>query len=261
MQNALTNGEPTADSPADVFDYDPNLSFGAGAQRCSRADDTDFSKRKRLEDLLAGLPSATSRADVIGVLRSRLVNALAKGNGYDSIIYGDSTTRLAERTLSETAKGKGGAIPWLTADGQSPHDVQIVYLMRDLLRKEITAFATMTILPLTPLLLETNPRTTALASSKATTIEDLMGQYFESVEQNYPSIVANVVRTSSRLAAPPTESEERRLCRICTLPLAKGTGGLHWSGEQESPHDPVPNDSGNAAASLCYGCARSVLNP
>ncbi|KAI4124467.1 MAG: hypothetical protein LQ338_004785 [Usnochroma carphineum] len=128
---------------------------------------------------------------MIGILRSRLITSLAKELRCSSILYGDSTTRLAERTLSATAKGRGAAIPGLTSDGQSPHGIKIVYPMRELLRKEIAAYATMTDPPLTPLILEDRSRGT-VASSKNSTIEELMGQYFESVEQNYPSIVANV---------------------------------------------------------------------
>ncbi|KAL8916443.1 MAG: hypothetical protein Q9208_008509 [Pyrenodesmia sp. 3 TL-2023] len=133
---------------------------------------------------------------MISILRCRLITCLAEKHGCSGILYGDSTTRLAERTLSETAKGRGGSIPWLTADGQSPHAIKVVYPMRDLLRKEIAAYTAMTDPPLTPFILE-GSSPVVVPSSKNTTIEDLMSQYFDSVEQNYPSIVANVVRTSS----------------------------------------------------------------
>ncbi|KAL8829523.1 MAG: hypothetical protein Q9170_006125 [Blastenia crenularia] len=242
----------------DVFDYEKNPSFGVTELRIPRAEDNSLSKRNLLEVFLAGLPSATSRADIIGILRSRLVDALAKKKSSDSIIYGDSTTRLAERTLSETAKGRGGALPWLTMDGQSPDSAKTVYPMRDLLRKEITAYTTMTTPPLSNLLMELDRATTASASSKDTTIEKLMSQYFASVEQNYPSIVANVVRTSSRLVAPCIEAGEGRLCRMCSLPLAEGSQGLRWSGEQECLDGLVVSEESKDLASLCYGCARST---
>ena len=215
-------------------------------------------KRQTLDGFLADLPSVASKADIIGLLRYRLANAFAKDRGCDAILYGDSTTRLAERTLSETAKGRGGALPWLTADGQSPHRVKIVYPMRDLLRKEIAAYTGMTNPPLTSLLFESSPRSGASISSKSTTIEELMGQYFESVEQNYPSIVANVVRTSSRLVAPSAKPGQERVCLICRLPLTKGLEESCWNGKQESPDQTTHKDSSETTASLCYGCVRSV---
>ncbi|KAL8860709.1 MAG: hypothetical protein Q9178_002739 [Gyalolechia marmorata] len=198
---------------------------------------------------------------MIGILRSQLINAFAKEICCDSILYGDSTTRLAERTLSEAAKGRGGAIPWLTADGQSPSGVKTVYPMRDLLRKEITAYTVSTIPPLTPFLIENTAERDPSASSKNTTIEDLMGQYFQSVEQNYPSIVANVVRTSGRLVAPSPMGQDEAVCQICRLPLIEGAKGLHWSGEQDDPADIARVTGRRDTSTLCYGCARSTLNP
>lgn len=130
--------------------------------------------------------------------------------------------------------------------------------MRDLLRKEITAYTTVTDPPLIPLILEGNSPV-VVPSSKNATIEDLMSQYFESVEQDYPSIVANVVRTSSRLVAPLTDAEAGHVCRICRLPVAKGHEGLRWGGEQEHPDE--PEIVASPPSSLCYGCARSTLNP
>lgn len=245
----------------DVFDLENIDALEAAPSHELRADHTAISKQIRLEVFLAGLPSATSRADMVGILRCRLIKALAEENNCDSIVYGDSTTRLAERTLTETAKGRGGALPWLIADGQSLRGVKIVYPMRDLLRKEIAAYTAMTHPPLTPLILEVKPETTALASAKDTTLEELMGQYFASVERNYPSIVANVVRTSGRLAAPPTDPAEGRLCQVCRLPLAEGTEGLHWMGEQEGPDKPIPSDKSADVALSCYGCARSMSTP
>ncbi|KAL8878295.1 MAG: hypothetical protein Q9198_003861 [Flavoplaca austrocitrina] len=198
---------------------------------------------------------------MVGILRSQLVEAFAKGNHCDSILYGDSTTRLAERTLSETAKGRGGAIPWLTGDGRSPHGIKIVYPMRDLLRKEITAYMAMAAPPLRPFLVENTLGKKSSASSKNLTIEDLMGQYFESVESNYPSIVANVVRTSGRLVAPPLGSQHHSVCHICRLPLVSGAEGLRWSGEQEGPAAPTCSNGSKDIPKLCFGCARSTLNP
>ncbi|KAL8940501.1 MAG: hypothetical protein Q9216_002788 [Gyalolechia sp. 2 TL-2023] len=224
----------------DVFDLKNFDSLEAAPSFEEQGDDIANPRQKRLEVFLAGLPSATSRVDMIGILRSRIITAFAEENHCESIVYGDSTTRLAERTLTETAKGRGGALPWLTADGHTPHKTKAVYPMRDLLRKEIIAYTAMTDPPLTPLVLEDKPGTTTSVSSKDTTIEELMGQYFASVEQNYPSIVANVVRTSSRLAAPSLDPAEGRLCRVCRVPLAEGTEGLRWSGEQEDPEMPVP---------------------
>lgn len=244
----------------DLLDYDSALEFDHVSLQASGSDEVLPAKRNRLESFLAGLPSATSRADMTAILRSRLINAFARANECECIIYGDSTTSLAQRTLSETAKGRGGAIPWLTADGEAPHGVKIVYPMRDLLRKEVEAYTRMTTPPLTPLTIDDRPQGLALTSSKKSTIEELMGQYFESVEQNYPSIVANVVRTSSRLIAPSSGAENPPLCQVCRLPLLGESNGLHWSGEQTGSAKLESSINTDGKVMMCYGCARSTLS-
>ena len=212
-----------------------------------------LNKRTRLKHILSSLSEATSRADLIEILRRRLIFAFAKAHACDSILFGDSTTRLAERTLSETAKGRAVALPWLTADGSWSDGTNCTYPLRDLLRKELGAYASMTLPPLTPLIREAPSQTPT--SSKDTTIDNLMTQYFESVEQNYPSIVANVVRTSGKLVAPPT-TENKNRCAICGYPIINES----WGGDQsDSTASQSANGNGSECAeAVCYGCARTV---
>ena len=210
----------------------------------------------RLQHIISSMPSATSKTDFIDIARRRLIIAFAKKCGDDSILFGDSTTRIAEKTLSETAKGRGGALPWLTADGFTK-GIHCIFPMRDLLRKEITAYASMVSPSLTPLILDVSHKVSA--SSKDTTIDGLMSQYFESVEQNYPSIVANVVRTSGRLI-PAETLEARRSCSMC----GDGISTDPWGGEQQDSMTASQSADSNgrkSALALCYGCARTALNP
>lgn len=213
------------------------------------------SKGGRFQDIVSGMASATSRADFIEIARRRLVVAFAKKHACDGILLGDSTTRLAERILSETAKGRGIAIPWLTADG-SYDGINCIYPMRDLLRKELTAYVGMITPPLTSLIIESSTR--APSSSKDTTVDGLMSQFFESVEENYPSIVANVVRTSGRLVAPSVPEDERS-CSICGQPVFTGL----WGGDQQSVTSSQAIDSNGSQniRAKCYGCTRMVLKP
>ena len=241
----------------DIFDYNIDidneiLNMNGGSP--------GLTKQERLKQALSSLSSATARADIESVLRLRLVVAFAKGNSYDDIIWGDSTTRLAERTLSEAAKGRGGSLPWLTADGTLPNGIKFTYPVRDLMRKELTAFAAMTSPPLTDLIVATASSAHVSASSKDTTIDDLMSQYFESVEQNYPNIVANVVRTSGRLAAPAIGPDEPS-CGVCRLPILKRF--QEWGGNQESAAQKSITGQRQVGVDrpLCYGCTRSILGP
>ncbi|MCJ1420588.1 cytoplasmic tRNA 2-thiolation protein 2 [Xylographa parallela] len=224
---------------------------------------TSSSPQECLRVSLASLPSPSARMDMIHILRTRLVVGFAKTAGCESIIWGDSTTRLAERILAETAKGRGFSIPWQTADGVSPHGINFIFPMRDMLRKEIILYSTLTNPPLGELIMETPRSQSSSVSSKDITIDHLMSQYFESVELDYPSIVANVVRTSGKLK-PAVTSSPSFLCRICSLPVANGAQGLQgWGGNQENIIE-ASNAMSTAIAEseiICYGCSRSVGAP
>jgi cytoplasmic tRNA 2-thiolation protein 2 len=168
------------------------------------------------------------------ILQRRLVVNLAKEHNCEAILWGDSTTRLAERTLAETAKGRGFSLPWIVADGDSPHRTQFYYPMRDLLSKEIEAFASLVAPQLDDLILAEEKK--PAVSTKNTTIDELMKQYFESVERDYPSIVANVVKTAGKLELVPLSGIDKQ-CELCEMPLL-----------------------GNAPekSRLCYGCVRTL---
>lgn len=213
-------------------------------------------EEQSLDRIISFLPSPTSRTDFVDIARRRLILAFAKRHDCDSILFGDSTTRLAERTLIETSKGRGGTLPWLTADGVSTDGMRCVYPMRDLLRKELVAYAGLVLPPLTPLILERLKEFPA--SSKDISIDILMSQYFESVEQSYPSIVANVVRTSGKLTAASI-LETGKVCALCDQKIMDQS----WGGDQQSTELTQSTEDNQQYGSrmLCYGCTRNVLHP
>jgi cytoplasmic tRNA 2-thiolation protein 2 len=218
--------------------------------------DEDASKTlsERLQELVGSLPSPTSRTDFVSTLQTRLLVDAVKKRNCEGILFGESTTRLAEKTLTETAKGRGFSLPWQVSDGNSPYGITFNYPLRDLLKKELVTFSSMTTPPLTDLIIFQESSSQISASSKQTTIDDLMVQYFESVEENYPSIVANVVRTSTKLK--PLTGHETTACGLCGLPVAEGTDGIFgWGGDQNSISRPA-RDIGHDI--LCYGCSRSI---
>lgn len=209
-----------------------------------------------LPSLLSALPSASSRADILSISRRKAIAQAAHDLSCDTVLYAHSTTRLAERVLSETAKGRGFSLPFLTTDGPAaPDEVPTVYPMRELLKREISMFAART--GLDELVPPEAPRARHVAAKNAS-IDELMGEYFESVEASYPSIVANVVRTTGRLQAPPPEEGDAVLCILCGFVLPKnGRASERWAGLQErsvTAEDGRDDDS----APLCYGCMRSL---
>lgn len=212
--------------------------------------------QEQLARLVNSLTSATARADVLSTLRTRLIIEHAKSAGCQSILWGDSTTTLAEKTLAETCKGRGFSLPWQVADGKSPFGVHFYYPLRDVLKKELVSYIALTKSGLAALIYEPSPGATqASTSSKNTTIDDLMKQYFESVEENFPSIVSNVVRTSGKLQVPAGAESDPR-CDLCDMPVPGGRFGIHgWGGYQQ---DDVAETSSATEQNICYGCTRSL---
>lgn len=240
-------------SLADGFSYGidlDSLAFEPG----SKAAHDEVDETQKLRSKITSLPSASSKADVVGILRRRLVAAFARQNGSSSILYSDSSTKLAERTLSETAKGRGGALPWLTSDNSVMDGVPCSYPLRDLLQKELVLYADIVFPSLAPMILpaDSGPQ---IISSKSMTIDGLMSSYFESLEESFPSIVANVVRTSSKLA-PRSDVECEQACDLCKLPIDNS----RWDGEQRSPTSITPSGARETQRPMhhCSGCARTL---
>ena len=190
---------------------------------------------EKLQRILTSLKSVTSQADVRALLERKLVVDHAKSHQCEAVIWPDSTTKLAERTLAETAKGRGFSLPWLVGDGESPCGVENYYPLRDLLTKELEAYISF----VQPSLEDTldRPNIKPTVSTKNSTIDDLMTQYFASAEQDYPAIVANVVKTTAKLQAADLHQIESH-CELCEMPLTS----------EEAPEK----------SRLCYGCIRTM---
>lgn len=188
---------------------------------------------QRLSALLASSKSVTTRQDTVQLLTRRLAVQQARNSGCEAIIWTDTTTKLAERVLAETAKGRGYSLPWVVADGESPLGIPFHFPLRELLAKEARDYISFLEPPMDACLIRSEERA---VSTRNTTIDHLMQQYFQTVEQDYPSIVANVVRTTSKLQ-PPSLSQIEQLCELCNMPL-----------ENQSPEK----------SRLCYACIRSL---
>jgi cytoplasmic tRNA 2-thiolation protein 2 len=195
---------------------------------------TGSSPAERLQQLLGSLGSATSQVDARNLLERRLLVDHAKNKSCEAILWSDSTTKLAEKTLAETAKGRGFSLPWVIADGESPHGVSFYHPLRDLLNQEVEAYISFLGSSMDEIVQK--PVTKPAVSTRHTTIDDLMTQYFASVEREYPSIVANVVKTTGKLEATSLREVEQQ-CELCEMPL-----------DGQAPE----------RSRLCYGCIRTL---
>ncbi|KAF8476971.1 hypothetical protein BDZ91DRAFT_843714 [Kalaharituber pfeilii] len=250
---------------ADVNDSSPSIDPTTSATSPNAA---------TLRALLSSLPSLTSQHDILSILLSRLLIAIGLQNRCAAIIYSHSTTRLAEKALAETAKGRAFTVPWITNDGPIPVEnhiyhlsdsstnppptsLSILYPLRDVLRKELITYTTLA--PGSPSLTTfLVPQLSALSAQdllssplpsvnpKTTTIDALMAQYFATLEDAYPSIVANVVKTVGKIPVPKVEgSGERVWCSVCGFPREE------WN-EEDGDGEILEG------LMMCGGCRRSM---
>ncbi|KAK0670622.1 hypothetical protein QBC41DRAFT_387928 [Cercophora samala] len=227
-----------------------------------------------LPTLLSSLPpSQASQSDITNLLTRHLLLSLTLSTSSQALLLGHSTTAIAELTLSQTAKGRGFSLPWTINDGPlslpNQHPVLVFHPLRDILRKELVEFTKLTSPPLSGLIpddSEKNPGAQVL-NHKDLSIEEVMTRYFADVEKNYPSVVANVARTSARLVRM-LDGEDKKGCGLCGMPM-DGEGDERWRGEL-GERDLGTKEEGKTETEeerhqregrrgLCYGCQRSAL--
>ncbi|KAK2069286.1 hypothetical protein P8C59_003878 [Phyllachora maydis] len=163
----------------------------------------------QIRSLFEQLPSTTSRADLLRLLIRHLLVSKALDTSCQAILLGHSTTALAELTLAETAKGRGFSLPWQTNDGplafsdttratngsgselnfrnsERRGSIMFYHPLKDVLRKELLTYTTLTDPSLTSLIPGSGEKTNVVVSHKDVSIEEIMVRYFAEVEENYP---------------------------------------------------------------------------
>lgn len=208
---------------------------------------------ERLRRFFARLPSTTSRSDILRLLIRHVLVHSALREDCRALLLGSSTTALAELTLGETAKGRGFSLPWMINDGPLPRgqiaSPPVYYPNRELFRGELKTYTTLTEPTLTDLLSSASTAPiSAVVSHKDISIDEVMARYFTEVEENYPSIVANVVRTTAKLER--NDHGEEQCCGLCGMGLDE-LGDERWKGE-------IGDVGCGQDQTLCYGCSRAM---
>ncbi|ANB15269.1 Ncs2p [Sugiyamaella lignohabitans] len=211
------------------------------------------------KELLAMLVKRTPQQDMLNIIRLKIIEKVARDLNCTTIIWGHSMTRLAELVISLTAKGRGNTISDILFSEQS--EPRILYPLNEVLGSEVADYIQVQSLDQFVLSsLSRRPATTKLQS-----IDELVNQYFVSVEQGFPSVVSTVVKTAAKLAPSSAVYESRQLevstCKICGGPAMPDS--LEWlekitvnfppsaDGLQENQDHQESKDTSNE---LCYGC-------
>lgn len=223
-----------------IFEHDPDVhEIMAKFAGPGFVDDTSLSPKERLDMFRASISTATSKADVDYILLTRLVVACAKKFGCTAVLWGDSDSRLAAKTLASVAKGRGSSVTWQVSDGMSPSGLEFNFPLRDLFSIEVQQYA-----DLRPELLDIiipDESTSENVLTKNLSIDELMMRYVMTQGDKYPGVMQNVTRTASKLQQP---SVSVPTCIFCGADV--GAAGSTIDGASTS-----------IQSQFCYGCARS----
>lgn len=216
---------------SEVFQNDEQMEADFGILELWRqGNETD---EQFLGRIFTSTRTSTARSDLQAVLLKRLIVATAKAQKCDSIIWGHSDSKLAAKALSEVAKGRGGSVPNELADGPTAWGLNFNYPLRDLFKTELQVYLSTFPEQVRSCQVEREQEEEdAPVSLRATSIDTLLSNYINSQGEKYPSIMANVVRTASKLQVP--DAAQTRACRLCAMAVLT-------EGERKP---------------LCYGCER-----
>lgn len=182
--------------------------------------------------------SRTARQDSIDIMKEQLITRIASKKRCQTVIYGHSQTRLAELVVALTAKGRGNMIPKTLESN--------IYPLRDILSSEIVIYNQMRELDK-----YIKPEARIPETTKLQSIDELVGKYFASVEQGFPSVVSTVVRTGDKLG--DSSSSESVECMVCSGHADPDM--LRWIDKITVNGPELPPASG-----LCYGCTVMFRN-
>ncbi|EEB06259.1 cytosolic thiouridylase subunit Ctu2 [Schizosaccharomyces japonicus yFS275] len=193
--------------------------------------------------------STTSRQDLLHRMRDRVLLQLAHENHCDTLVYGDSASTLAAKTLELVAEGRGHAIPASTGVCTRPAvapDVAILRPLREVLEQELRSYMGMKGLQFVSRELD----------SRLTTMFDVSKNYFLNLGEQFPSLVSTIVRTSGKLSAP----QDGVCCRLCLLPMQENTHSWLNSTTVQHPTNLELSDEAckQQRDDVCYGCMVSL---
>ncbi|KAH8696164.1 hypothetical protein BGW36DRAFT_297951 [Talaromyces proteolyticus] len=202
-------------------------------------DDESKSEKERLDSFRQSISTATARTDIDNLLLIRLVVTCAKKYGCEGVVWGDSDSRLAAKTLANVAKGRGGSLTWQVCDGPTPWGLEFCFPLRELYKSELDLYVKYT--PELQGIVIPDKQTSENLSTRDLSIDALMNQYIATQGEKYPGVMANVVRTVNKLQPERRAIGDTR-CSLCAASLQ---------------HDTLSAEREDNAERICYACLRS----
>ncbi|KAL2018927.1 hypothetical protein VTK56DRAFT_10294 [Thermocarpiscus australiensis] len=287
-ETGITNLPPSLSPPNTDKHHTPLSTFLSSlpTTTTAAASRTDILRQLTRRALLAQARAARCQALLLGhsttALAELALAEAAKGRGFSlpwRVRDGPAAVMPVSSNNNNNPDEDGGGPPG-EERGMAVAVVMVCHPLRDVLRKELVTYAGLTAPPLTGLLghshgqgegegrgrgkgqgvADSEATTAAVVSHRDLSIEEVMARYFAEVEENYPSVVANVARTAGKLVrrSGETEAEAGGKCGLCGMPLDE-LGDERWRGELgEKGGISGIGASWAGEGKLCYGCERST---
>uniref|UniRef100_A0A8C7XTB2 Cytoplasmic tRNA 2-thiolation protein 2 n=1 Tax=Oryzias sinensis TaxID=183150 RepID=A0A8C7XTB2_9TELE len=180
----------------------------------------DEAQTRSLQQLLGSATTLTAKEELLRTLRQHLLVHEARTRGYSKLLLGESCTRLAVRLLTCVSLGRGAHLAQDTGFSDCRFgDVTFVRPMREFSAKEIAVHNHMFRVP-TVVIPSLETKTLEKAS-----IQRLSESFVSRLQQDFPSTVSTIYRTSEKLQTAGggcCEEDGRCLLCVCSLDTAAG---------------------------------------
>lgn len=221
-------------------------------------------KRTSFLDLVTNIKSDTSREEFIKRMRMKLINHIAKEIRIKKIVFALSCSKLTVDLLSNVAMGKGAHISAEMALEEKHSDLIYLRPLREVTSKEITFYNHFS--GKDDSIISSNSSLSNLPNS---TIYRLTEKFINGVQNDFPTTVATIFRTSDKLVPFEDTSSTTKVETICTLCECKvdtnNNGGLSSSAISDlsfsksiSKIDSSNIEREESFENLCYSCSTTI---
>lgn len=195
------------------------------------------SRQKKLQMLFQSVADPTGKEDLLQHLRMQALQQVAKDHGYTRLVLGLSTSRIAAKVISATAKGCGFSLPTEMQFYDARWNVPVVLPLRDCVIKELVLLCHLRHLKYVFI------PTLSTLSMPQNTINSLSASFVSLLQEDNPSKERTIMRTAAKLQ--PFSFNR---------PSSYESSILH----KRSSHSPISNgvhvSEDEAAEALCPVC-------
>ncbi|KAK9290849.1 hypothetical protein L1049_009027 [Liquidambar formosana] len=144
--------------------------------------------RSRLKELLDAVSDATGKEDLRLHLRMLCLQKIAFENGYNKLVLGSCTSRIACHVISATVKGQGYSLPADIQYVDSRWEIPVVLPLRDCLAQELNILCRIDSL-----------KTVEVLNGSCSGINGLVSSFITLLQEENPSRECTIVRTAGKL--------------------------------------------------------------